>query len=40
MKDIETYKILNEESIKKYLISLKKNSELMNFVNSLKSRIN
>ena len=40
MKDIETYKILNEESIKKYLIALKKNSELMNFVNSLKSRIN
>ena len=40
MKYIEAYKILNEESIKKYLYALKKNSELMNFVNSLKSRIN
>ena len=40
MKDIETYKILNEESIKKYLLALKKNSELMNYVNSLKKRIN
>ena len=40
MKDIETYKILNEESIKKYLIALKKNTDLMNFVNSLKKRIN
>ena len=40
MKDIETYKILNEESIKRYLAALKKNNELMNFVNSLKKRIN
>ena len=40
MKDIETYKILNEESIKKYLLVLKKNNELMKYVNSLKSRIN
>ena len=40
MKDIETYKILNEESIKKYLLALKKNSELMTYVNSLKKRIN
>ena len=40
MKDIETYKILNEESIKKYLSSLKKNNDLMNYVNSLKKRIN
>ena len=40
MKDIETYKILNEESIKKYLLALKKNIELMNYVNSLKKRIN
>ena len=40
MKDIETYKILNEESIKKYLSSLKKNNDLINYVNSLKKRIN
>ena len=40
MKDIETYKILNEESIKKYLLVLKKNNELMKYVNLLKSRIN
>ena len=40
MKDIETYKILNEESIKKYLLVLKKNNDLMNYVNSLKKRIN
>ena len=39
MKDIETYKILNEESIKKYLLVLKKNNELMKYVNSLKKRI-
>ena len=38
-KDIETYKILNEESIKKYLLILKKNNELMKYVNSLKKRI-
>ena len=38
-KDIETYKILNEESIKKYLLVLKKNNELMKYVNSLKKRI-
>ena len=40
MKDIETYKKLNEECIKRYLSALKKNNELMNFVNSIKKRIN
>ena len=40
MKDIETYKILNEESIKRYLNALKKNNELMKFINLLKNRIN
>ena len=40
MKDIETYKKLNEESIKRYLSALKKNNDLMNFVNLIKKRIN
>ena len=40
MKDIETYKKLNEECIKRYLKKKKKNNELMNFVNSIKKRIN
>ena len=39
MKDIETYKILNEESIKKYLLVLKKNNDLMSYVKSLKKKI-
>ena len=37
---LETYKKLNEECIKRYLSALKKNNELMKYVNSLKSRIN
>ena len=40
MKDIETYKTLNEESIKKYLLALKKNNDMMNYMNLLKKRIN
>ena len=40
IKDIETYKILNEECVKKYLLTLKKNNELMNYIKSLKIRIN
>jgi hypothetical protein len=40
IKDIETYKILNEECVKKYLLALKKNDELTNYVKSLKKRIN
>jgi hypothetical protein len=40
IKDIETYKVLNEQSVKKYLLYLKKYDELMNYVHSLKKRIN
>ena len=40
IKDIETYKLLNEQSVKKYLLYLKKYDELMNYVHSLKKRIN
>ena len=39
-KDIETYRLLNEECVKKYLLSLKKYDELMTYVNSIKKRIN
>ena len=40
IKDIETYKILNEESVKKYLFALKKYDELMNNVHLIKNRLN
>ena len=39
-KDIETYKLLNEECVKKYLFQLRKYDELMIYVSSLKKRIN
>ena len=39
-KDIETYKILNEECIKKYILTLSKYDELMNYNKELKKRIN
>ena len=39
IKDIETYKNLNEESVKKYLFVLTKYDELMGHVNLLKKRI-
>ena len=40
IKDIETYKLLNEESNKKYLFALKKYDQLMNNVNLIKKRLN
>ena len=40
IKDIETYKLLNEESTKKYLFALKKYDQLMNNVNLIKKRLN
>ena len=39
-KDIQTYIILNEECVRKYLFTLKKYDELMNYINLIKKRLN